>query len=297
MSRQVLALLNQPSLEAEPHAPGAAPFTLVDARQPHLSVLDLGVTRGDGVFESLSVSGGVVHGLDAHLARFVSSAARLDLPAPDVATWRAAILAVVAELAQSDQGLASFGQALVKAVLTRGVEGDGRPTGWVLALPAADHRAAREGVRVVTLDRGYRHDVAETSPWLLVGAKTLSYAANAAILREAARRGADDAILVSSDGYVLEGTTSSVVLQTGSTLVTPGSGGLAGTTQARVFEWAAGEGYATRIGLVTVAELAAADSVWLVSSVRLAAPVRELDGRAVVVDADLTAQLNVFLLN
>ncbi len=53
------------------------------------------------------------------------------------------------------------------------------------------------------LDRGYRHDAERTSPWLLAGAKTLSYAVNRAMLREAARRGADDAIFVSSDGYVL----------------------------------------------------------------------------------------------
>jgi len=289
MPPRVLALLNRPSLEAEPHAPGAAPFTLVDPREPHLSVIDLGVTRGDGVFESLSVSGGVAQALDAHLDRFAVSAARLDLPAPDAEAWRAAILAVVAELAPG-------GQHVVKLVLTRGVEGEGRPTGWVIATPAPDHGAARKGLHVVTLDRGYHHDVAETSPWLLVGAKTLSYAANAAILREAQRRGADDAILVSSDGYVLEGTTSSVVLRHGSVLATPSSGMLPGTTQARVFEWAQGTGFETRSGLVTVAELATADAIWLVSSVRLAAPVRELDGRALAVDSELTAQLNAFLL-
>ena len=288
MQRPVLALLNQPSLDREPHVPGAAPFTLVDAREPHLSVLDLGVTRGDGVFESLSVSEGVVHGVDEHLARLAASAARLDLPAPHLATWRAAILEVA--------GLAPDGQSAVKAVFTRGIEGDGRPTGWVIGTAAPDHGAARTGVRVVTLDRGYRHDVAQTSPWLLVGAKTLSYAAHAAILREAARRGADDAILVSSDGYVLEGTTSSVILRHGSVFVTPGSGNLAGTTQARVFEWARSQGFETNAELVTVPQLEAADAVWLVSSVRLAAPVRELDGRAIAVDTDLTAGLNAFLL-
>lgn len=122
MTGGVLALLNRPSMEAAPHDAAAAGFTLVDAAHPHLSVLDLGVTRGDGVFETISVGDGRPQALEHHLRRFAASAAKLDLPAPDGDAWRAAIGAVVAELGP-------VGEAWVKTVLTRGVEGDGRPTG------------------------------------------------------------------------------------------------------------------------------------------------------------------------
>ena len=123
--------------------------------------------------------------------------------------------------------------------MTRGVEGTGTPTGWVYVDTGEDFTAARQGIRVVSLDRGYRHDVAETSPWLLQGAKTLSYATNRAALREAARRGADDVIFVSSDGYALEGPTSNVIVRNGDRVRTPQTdqGILAGTTQASVFEF------------------------------------------------------------
>ena len=62
------------------------------------------------------------------------------------------------------------------------------------------------------LDRGYDSDVAERAPWLLLGAKTLSYAVNMAALRYARKHGADDVIFTSSDGRVLEGPTSTVLL-------------------------------------------------------------------------------------
>lgn len=292
MALHVLAILNQPSAHAAPHVKGAAPFAFADPGEPHLSVLDLGATRGDGIFESISVGNGRAQALEHHLSRFASSAAKLDLPAPDLDVWRAAILAAIVAL---EPGAESW----VKTVLTRGVEGDGRPTGWVYAAHTADFTAARgEGVRVVTLDRGYRHDVEQTSPWLLAGAKTLSYAINRAVLREAHRRDADDVIFVSSDGYVLEGPTSSVVYRRGDALLTPGTGLgiLDGTTQANVFRHAESLGLCTGFELVTPDELRRVDAAWLVSSVRLAAPVRELDGQPLPVDHVFTAGLNDFLL-
>jgi 4-amino-4-deoxychorismate lyase len=291
MSRLALVLLTRPSLEAEAHGDDAEPFRFADPHSAQLSALDLGATRGDGIFETISVAHGRLQALEPHLTRFARSAASLDLPAPDLDAWRAAVEAVAGTLGDVAEGW-------VKTAMTRGIEGDGRPTGWALAAESSDFTAARtQGVRVVTLDRGYRHDVERTSPWLLTGAKTLSYAVNRAVLREAARRGADDVIFVSSDGYVLEGPTSSVVYRRGDALLTPGTGLgiLEGTTQGSLFALAEERGMRTGFELLTPAELAEADAIWLVSSVRHVAPVRELDGAARPVDAELTATMNAYL--
>ena len=53
----VLAILNRPSVDAAAHDSAAPPFHLADVSLPHLSVLDLSATRGDGIFETLSVFG------------------------------------------------------------------------------------------------------------------------------------------------------------------------------------------------------------------------------------------------
>jgi 4-amino-4-deoxychorismate lyase len=295
MPLTALAILNQPSADTPPHSPGGPGFELVDPGAPHLSVLDLSATRGDGIFEALSVTGGRAHAIDHHLRRFASSAAKLDLPAPDPAAWRAAIDGVLAELDDMPE-------AIVKTVMTRGVEGDpdARPTGWVYAWPAPDYSAARtQGIAVVMLDRGYRHDVEQTAPWLLAGAKTLSYAVNRSVVREAARRGADDVIFVSSDGFVLEGPTSSVLFRRGNWLLTPGTGLgiLDGTTQGDLFDWAKGLGMQTGFELLTPAELVKADALWLVSSGRQAAPIRAVDGVEHAIDRELSLEMNAHLLS
>jgi 4-amino-4-deoxychorismate lyase len=237
---------------------------------------DPGVTRGDGCFEGCRVHDGTVAKLDAHLARMTRSAAALEIPF-DPAPWPALIAEAVAAWGEP-------GEAGMKLFLTRGPAG-GDPTGFVTitSLPRDYPRQRQAGLKIITLGRGLESDAFADAPWLLGGVKLLSYAINMAAQREAARRGADDVIFVSADGIVLEAPTGSVVWAEGRTLhTTPlgATGILAGTTQALLFERAAGAGWTTTFSRVTVEELQAAEIVWLIGSVRGPVDVVELDGKA-----------------
>jgi 4-amino-4-deoxychorismate lyase len=267
-------------------------FAPVDPSAPALSVGELSTQRGDGIFETIGVVDGHPQEVGAHLERLAHSAALCDLPAPHAGQWRQAVARVAAECRP--------GESAVKLILSRGVEHGPAPTAWATASAAPDNSGPRTGgVRVVTLDRGIDSGASERAPWLLLGAKTLSYATNMAALREAHRRGADDAIFVTSDGVVLEGPTSSVVLRIGDRFVTPatGSGILHGTTQMSLFEHLRAAGHDVAYETVPVSALVRADAAWLVSSVRLAAPIAAVDGAAFAVDGELTASINRYLLS
>lgn len=274
--------------DVEGHATG---FVEADPELPQLRVTDVAATRGDGVFETISLGAGHPQALDAHLERFARSARMLDLPVPDAGIWADAVRTLAELLADHDE-------AWVKIVLTRGVEGQPMPTGWAFGTVSPDFRRERtEGIDVVLLDRGLRSDVMRTSPWLLAGAKSLSYAINRAAAREAARRGADDAVLVSSDGLLLEGPTSTLLVRRGDELLTPPveHGILPGTTQVDLFAAAPEWGLHGRVASLTPDDLLAADGAWLVSSVRHAAPLRSVEGRSLPVDGGLSAAMNGFL--
>lgn len=261
---------------------------------PVLHADDLGLTRGDGCFEATRVevdaTGTHVDHLDAHFARFRRSAAALEIEVDEPA-WRALVEEVLDTWSEP-------GEAILRWMLTRGREGGGAPTGVVTVAPLDERTLrGRDGIAVVLLDRGHRADAFDERHWLLGGVKTLSYAVNVAAGREAARRGADDAIFVSTDGYVLEAPRAAVVWRFGDrlgTTPTVGTGVLASITCDVALAAARSAGVGVDVDVRRSADLHAADGVWLLSSGRLVAPVTHIDGRPVAVDHGWTERLRGF---
>lgn len=286
------ALLIDPAAPGDSRTDFGATLTPIDPAAPALSIGELSTQRGDGIFESLGVVDGHPQEVGAHLERLAHSAALCDLPEPNLDQWAQAIDHAAAQCPE--------GECVIKLILSRGVEHGPAPTAWVTVAIAPDNSAVRErGVRVVTLDRGYASDAPARAPWLLLGAKTLSYAPNMAALREARRRDADDAVFVTSDGVLLEGPTSSLVLRFGDRFVTPapGAGILHGTTQLSLFAHLEGHGFETAYETLAASALTEADAAWLVSSVRLATGIVAVDGAPLAYDAAFTRGLNEYLLS
>jgi 4-amino-4-deoxychorismate lyase len=247
----------------------------VPADEPVVTAFDLGLGRGDGVFESVAVLDGGTPHLAAHLSRLARSARLLDLPDLGATAWSALVDTVLADWDPATDGV-------VRLFLTRGLGQGLPPTALALLspVPAEVLRQRAQGISVVTLGLGVPADFRAHAPWLLGGAKTLSYAVNMAALRHAAAQGADDVIFLSLEGQVLEGPTSTVVWSAGGVLHTPpvGTGILPGTTMERLFARAAEAGRPTAVTPGTVEDLRSADALWLVSGVRGVATVHTLDG-------------------
>lgn len=263
--------------------------TIVNADQPLVHVDDYGLLRGDGIFETTLVVDGVPRDLPEHLARLAISAEMLDLVLPDFAAWHRGIDAIIGSWRGESQ-------MVLRLVATRGRENSGVPTCFVLGGPlgATVGRERAEGISVLLLDRGFTGNEVAAMPWLLAGAKTLSYALNMSARRYAAAHGADDVIFVGTDRHILEGPTATVVIARGQLLITPPVEGiLAGVTVRRLFRAAEAAGWEAETAPLTAADLTCADGVWLVSGVRLLAPVIALDGRprSIGAAADELAQL------
>jgi 4-amino-4-deoxychorismate lyase len=263
--------------------------TLADPDVPMLRVDDLAVMRGDGIFETVLVVGGKPREQGPHFDRLVRSAAMLDLPEPSRAGFERATQAVL-------DNWTGGPEIALKWVYSRGVEGgDGTPTAFALGMEISPkvQRQRGSGLAAVTLDRGIDATAATRAPWLLLGAKSLSYAVNMAAIREAERRGAEEVILTTSDGSVLEGPTSTLIAVTGRTLRTPPAtiGILPGTTQAALFRAAEREGWSVKTEPIRADELTSADGIFLASSVRKITRVHTLNGTPLPDSSALLAEL------
>jgi branched-subunit amino acid aminotransferase/4-amino-4-deoxychorismate lyase len=183
---------------------------LINGRESdgRIPVTDSAVLRGDGCFEVLRSYSGRPFALPEHLDRLEGSAGamRIDLPSRnDLARW-------IADIA------AELGDGAVRVVVTRGssVPGIEAPSNVIVFGHTWDH-----GPDVTTLLPVVAPWHAAGAKWDLAGAKVTSYAPNMAASRRAQDSGHDDALLLSTEGTVLEGPTFSVGWVVDGVLETP----------------------------------------------------------------------------
>lgn len=241
---------------------------LVDPDEPVLLADDEGFTRGRAAFETTRVYRGKPFRLSEHIARLGRSAASIGLPVPD-----SALLEQLAAIALEH---AAVQDATLRLYWSPGAPG-GEPVGIAMVgpIPAWIEEVRARGQRLVSLLLPR-----PSSPWLLPGTKSVSYAVNMAAEAEAKRRGADDAVFVDADGIVLEGPVTNIWWREGEILMTPSIelGILAGETRAALLALAHDLGWVVQEGAYPLARLAAADEAFTSSSVREVVPVVELDG-------------------
>ncbi|GAA3338825.1 aminodeoxychorismate lyase [Amorphoplanes nipponensis] len=229
-----------------------------------LTPADPGILHGEGVFETLHLRPNGPWLLHEHLDRLTHSAALLELPLPPRAQLTA--------LARRAADAWTAGEGALRLIVTPATH-----YATVSAVPATARRERREGITLITAQAG----IAARPPWSLAAAKTISYAENLAAKRWARRQGADDILWLRTDGHALESPTASLVWLTGNTLCTvpaAETGILPGTTAAHLLSRAAELGLHGEERMITAAELAGTEAIWLASSLRGLAEARTLDG-------------------
>jgi len=225
---------------------------VMDVAQATIPVTDEGLLRGDGVFEVVRLYDGRPYGLEEHLERMARSAATLRLPF-DIDAVRDDVETLLERTEPADGGL--------RLLVTRG----GRRIGIIEDLPVIP-----ETVALAT--------VTYTTTRVLDGVKSLSYAANMLASRIARERGADEALLATPHGRVLEGPTTSFFYVLDGALCTPPLEDriLDSITRRALF---AVTDATERI--TTLDDLREASEAFLASSAREVQPVRAIDDIAI----------------
>ncbi|MEZ4404305.1 MAG: aminotransferase class IV [Kofleriaceae bacterium] len=242
---------------------------LAEARIP---VTDRGLLFGDHVFEVARVIDGRVVDGAAHLERLAASARLCRLPPlpSALAAWIGATVAAAAAPSGSLRVMWTRGDGV-------GLTLDGAARGRCVVTVEPWTPPARTAIRLATVAVDA---TGRTGALVPAAAKSGSYLASVLALAAAHAADADDALLVDPAGRALETAAASLAIVAGGAVWFARGASLPGVTAARVKRLLAATGVAVADAALTVAQVQAADEVFVTSSRRGVVAVAAVDGVA-----------------
>lgn len=239
-----------------------------------VSVFDRGFLYGDGLFEAIRVVNGKPFRWREHAERLHAGAEFLKIKLPYSAGQ-------LEEIADKLIARNKMPDSVLRVNLSRGTglpgyspKSAGKPT-LAMSLRAAPKLKKPPAWKLVT--SSFR--IAANDP--LARFKTSNKLPQVLARAEADAAGADEALLLNTDGYVAEGTSSNVFWVKQGVIYTPplAAGMLPGVTRAIVFEIAANPGIPVREKNIRPGEFAMADGIFLSLTSWGIVEVGEFDGR------------------
>ena len=243
-----------------------------------VSVFDHGLLYGDGVFEGIRAYNGRVFKLERHIERLFDSAKAIRLTIPHT-------MQEVCDIVLESCRRNAIVDGYLRVVVTRGAGDLGvdprkcpraelivivKPTLSIYAAPA-------EGIRIVT-STFRRNSIECLSPAI----KSLNYLNNVLARIEANDRGADEALMLDTNGYIAEATVDNFFIVTDHALVTPPTAtNLKGVTRETILALAASLGIRTEEKPITLFDAWTAREAFICGTAAEVVPVVSIDDRVI----------------
>jgi branched-chain amino acid aminotransferase len=251
-----------------------------DRETATVSVYDHGLLYGDGVFEGIRVYGGKIFKLSEHLDRLYDSAKAIWLTIPMPKDEMAA----VTEEAVRRSGIA---EAYIRHIITRGVGDLGLdprkcPKASIIIIVDTIRLFPEEvyetGLRVVTAGSPIPHREA-LSPRV----KSLNYLAHILAKIEGIHSGADEVLMLDSEGHVAEGSGQNIFVVKNGVIRTPAAyaGILKGVTRDVVIDLARQAGYEMHETMLNRYDVYTADEAFFTGTASELIAIRQVDGRTI----------------
>jgi len=240
---------------------------ILEEQKAFVSVADLSVTRGYGIFDYFRTSRGVALFRKEHLQRLFTSADHLKLKIPNS----------LEDLEMQSQRLIQKNGYLVsgiRIVVTGGISEDSYSIGRPSVIITEKVLSIAE-----TMSRGY-HLITHTFRRELPEVKSINYLTGIFLLEKIRGLGADDVLYV-YENRILELPRANIFIVTkDNSLVTPDQGMLHGITRNKVLKLAEKE-MAVECRAITLNELMNASEVFITSTTKRIIPVLSVNGKMI----------------
>ena len=251
-----------------------------DRASAMVSVYDHGLLYGDGVFEGIRVYGGKIFKLADHLDRLYDSAHAIWLTIP----MSKEEMAQVTEEAVRRSGIT---EAYVRHVVSRGVGDLGldprkcpRPSVIIIVdtIKLWPEEVYETGLKVVTAGTPIPQRES-LSPRV----KSLNYLPHILAKIEGVQAGADEVLMLDSQGHVAEGSGQNIFVVKQKRITTPPvyAGILKGVTRDVVIDLARGAGYDVQESMLNRYDVYTADEAFFTGTASEVVAIRQVDGRLI----------------
>lgn len=253
---------------------------LVPRSEAKISVWDSGFQCGDGVYEGLRVYGGGVFQLHEHVDRLFRCAHAVDIQIPQS---RAEIARTILDVIRAND---LREDAHIRITVTRGDKphtgmnpkiGAGAPPTLVIIAEPKKPAFAKSGISLLT--SSLRRTPAQCLDPKL---HTLNQLGQIMAKIEANNAGKDEALMLDMQGFVAETNSANIFMLRDGKLSTPRRDSIMpGFTRQLVLEMAAAAGLHPAEENLSLADIYAADEVFITGTVNQLVPVTEVDSRTI----------------
>ncbi|GAB4192528.1 MAG: branched-chain-amino-acid transaminase [Simkaniaceae bacterium] len=238
-----------------------------DLSRACISLFDLGLMRGYGIFDYLRTYQRIPFHLEDHLIRFETSARSIGISLPKTLKEIENIIFQMLEKVP-------FEECSIKLLLTGGESESGihyeeKPTLAIAVFPFSSNFPLSKYEKGIAL-MGITHE----RPY--PACKTLYYLPAVLALKKAAKKNFDDVLYVNAQGEILEASTSNFFAFKNDVLITPSEGILPGITREVVMHLAK-KAYAIERRKVFFHEMPQFDEVFISASNKEIVPVVRID--------------------
>jgi branched-chain amino acid aminotransferase len=258
---------------------------LLPWQEAKVHVLTHTLHYGLGVFEGIrcykTKDGPAVFRLKDHIKRLENSARIMNMKIPY--SFEELVNAVKETIKANEIEECYIRPIVFYGYGVMGLDPTGSPVNVTIAVWPWGTYLGEEGLR-----KGIR---AMVSSWLRIDSrmlpphsKTVANYTNSILAKlEAVKAGYDEAILLNTEGFVVEGPGENIFIVRGGALITPplSSGALGGITRDSIMKIAADKGIPVREENISRDQLYEADEAFFTGTAAEVTPIREIDGRKV----------------
>lgn len=185
------------------------------SHEPTINAYDRGLTLGHGLFETIMINKGIVSALEYHWERLVASAKIIDIKIPFSFNQMQEMIKTLLEKNNFQAKICCLRITITDGISERGLLPMHKsPATYIFSLSELSTSPVSSIKAIISSIKKNENSISHM-------VKSISYIDNIIAKKEAMSRGADEAFMLNSRGYIAEGTISNIFILKGNTIYTP----------------------------------------------------------------------------